>query len=146
MIWRIQNGELDAIQPKLIVVMAGTNNLEVNTPQEIASGIRHLCITINQRKPDAHILLLAVFPRGKDAYPAALVELNEQIKTLDALDFITFRDIGKVFLNQQGQLTREIMPDLLHPGEEGYRRWAAAIESDVSMWLGDRTVKPNRRD
>lgn len=138
MIWRVQHGELDHTDPKLVVVMAGTNNLEVNTPKEIADGVTILCTKILQKKPNAQILLLAVFPRGKEAFSKELIELNKLLKKLDLLYFITFKDIGSVFLNEEGKLTREIMPDLLHPGEEGYRRWAAAIEPEISKILGDR--------
>ncbi len=137
MIWRIRNGELDHTEPKLVVVMAGTNNLEVNTPKEIAQGVSKLCIEIYQRKPDSKILLLGVFPRSADAYPKELLELNERLAKLDKLYFVTFKDIGHVFLNEEGNLTREIMPDLLHPGKEGYRRWAEAIEEDIVRIMGE---------
>jgi lysophospholipase L1-like esterase len=138
MIWRVQHGELDHTDPRLVVVMAGTNNLEVNTPEEIAKGISHLCINILQKKPNAQILLLAVFPRGQDSYTKELNTLNERLEKLDPFPSITFKDIGAVFLNDQGKLTRNIMPDLLHPGEEGYRRWAEAIEPEISKILGDK--------
>jgi lysophospholipase L1-like esterase len=138
MIWRTQDGELDHVDPRLVVVMAGTNNLEVNTPGDIAAGVRHLCTSINHKCPNAHILLLGVFPRGQEAFSKELIELNKSLEKLDSRSFITFKDIGSVFLNDQGKLTRDIMPDLLHPGEEGYRRWAEAIEPEISKILGDR--------
>ena len=138
MIWRVQEGELKHVDPRLVVVMAGTNNLEVNTPEEIAAGVRHLCAAIKQQCPKATILLLAVFPRGQEAYSKELIELNALLAKLQAHAAIdAFKDIGSVFLNDQGKLTREIMPDLLHPSEEGYRRWAAAIEPEVSKILGN---------
>ncbi|MBT5705445.1 MAG: hypothetical protein HOI66_03915 [Verrucomicrobia bacterium] len=138
MIWRIHDGELDHVDPRLVVVMAGTNNLEVNTPDEIAAGVRHLCSNIHQQCPKAKILLLAVFPRGQEGFSKELIELNKLLAKLDSRPFITFKDIGSVFLNDQGKLTRDIMPDLLHPGEEGYRRWAEAIEPEISKILGDK--------
>jgi len=138
MIWRIADGELDHVDPRLVVVMAGTNNLEVNTPDEIAAGGRHLCSNINHECPNAHILLLGVFPRGQEAFSKELIELNKLLEKLNSRSFITFKDIGSVFLNGQGKLTRDIMPDLLHPGEEGYRRWAEAIEPEISKLLGDK--------
>ena len=138
MLWRVQQGELDHVDPQLVVVMAGTNNLEVNTPDEIAAGVRHLCLSINHKCPKAQILLLAVFPRGQEGFSKELIELNKLLAKLDSRPFITFKDIGSVFLNDQGKLTRDIMPDLLHPGEEGYRRWAEAIEPEISKILGDK--------
>lgn len=135
MIWRVQHGELDHSDPKLVVVMAGTNNLEVNTPEDIAQGVRQLCLEIHQRKPDAQILLLAVFPRGSNAYPENLLQLNRRLESFGKESFIHFQDIGSVFLNAEGLLTRDIMPDLLHPGVEGYRRWAKAIEANVVRFM-----------
>ncbi len=147
MIWRVQNGELDHADPRLVVVMAGTNNLEVNTPKEIASGVRHLCVTITQKCPKTKILLLAVFPRGHEVYSKELTELNMHLKKLETHPSVhVFKDIGSVFLSDENKLTREIMPDLLHPGEEGYWRWAAAIEPEVSRILEApfQTRRPSR--
>ena len=143
MLWRLQHGELEASDPRLVVLMAGTNNLEVNSPEEIAAGVAGLCDEIHRQKPRARILLLAIFPRGKDRHFRELDETNRLIAKLGRRSYIQFKDIGSVFLNEQGELTREIMPDLLHPGEEGYRRWAKAIEPEISRALRDQQV-PSR--
>ncbi len=142
MLWRLQHGELKDTDPKLIVLMAGTNNLEVNTAEEIALGIVRLCDEIHLQKPKAQILLLAIFPRGCDAPTyEQLQKTNTLISQLDQRDYITFKDIGSAFLDENGQVTPSIMPDLLHPNEEGYRLWAQAIENEVSEALGDSPKK-----
>lgn len=142
MLWRLRHGELSACDPRLVVLMAGTNNMEVNTPEEIGIGVAELCSEIHRQKPRTHILLLAIFPRGANRHYPDLDEANRCIERLGRRDYITFRDIGPAFLNEEGELTRAIMPDLLHPNEEGYRRWARAIEADVARHLGDTPVQP----
>ena len=118
MLWRLQHGELEDADPQLVVLMAGTNNLEVNTPEEIADGVAGLCEEIHRQKPQANILLLAIFPRGENRKNPELEETNRRLSKLGQRPYVTFKDIGNVFLNQQGELTREVMPDLLHPSSK----------------------------
>ena len=141
MLWRLRHGELSDTDPRLVVVMAGTNNIEVNTPSEIAAGVSVLCDEIHRQKPTATILLLAIFPRGGDAsVQRRLTATNQRLSEIGDRPYVVFRDIGTAFLDEAGELTREVMPDLLHPGEEGYKRWAAAMEADVARILQDRPV------
>ena len=140
MLWRLRSGELAETDPKLVVLMAGTNNLEVNSPEEIAAGVKGLCDGIHRQKPKSKILLLAIFPRGTNRHYPELEEANRRIRQLSNRSYILFQDIGPAFLNETGELTRDVMPDLLHPNEEGYRRWAQAIEPIVSRILGDPPV------
>ena len=71
MLWRLQNGELDGVSPKVAVLMAGTNNLTgtnnapANTPAEIVAGIEAICTTIHRKSPRTEILLLGVLPRAQ---------------------------------------------------------------------------------
>ncbi len=142
MLWRLQHGELKEADPKLVVLMAGTNNLEVNNGEEIALGVAGLCDEIHRQKPKARILLLAIFPRGCDAQTQEqLQKANQLIGQLGKRDYITFKDIGSALLDENGQITPSIMPDWLHPNEEGYRRWAQSIENEVSKALGDTPKK-----
>jgi beta-glucosidase len=140
MLWRLQNGELSNTDPRLVVLMAGTNNFEVNSPSEIVSGVSAICEEIHRQKPDAVILLLAIFPRGASGTFPELQEANRLLAQLGERKHIEFRDIGSAFLTEEGELTRDVMPDLLHPSKEGYRRWARAIEEDVARILGDAPV------
>ncbi|MCC6232794.1 MAG: discoidin domain-containing protein [Verrucomicrobiales bacterium] len=135
MIWRVQHGELDHTDARLVVVLAGTNNLEVNTPEEIAAGVDGLCREIHRRKPASQILLLGLFPRGNEVRDAALQETNRRLQSLARRRHLRFLDIGDVFLEADRKLTRAIMPDLLHLSSEGYRRWAQAIETEVARAL-----------
>ncbi len=130
-LWRITNGELDGIKPKAVVLMIGTNNSGNDSAEGIAKGITVIVKTIREKQPQAKILLLAVFPRGEKASPNPqrdkLKEVNATIAKLDDGKNIHFLDIGGKFLQPDGSLTKDIMPDFLHLTAAGYQIWADAI-------------------
>ncbi len=133
MLWRIQNGELDGIKPKAVVLMIGTNNVGGDTPEGIASGVTKIVETIRTKQPQAKILLLAVFPRGDKptgklgASNDKLKQVNAIIAKLDDSQNVHFLDIGGKFPQTDGALSKEIMPDFLHLAAPGYQIWADAI-------------------
>ncbi len=138
-LWRIKNGELDGIKPKVTVLMIGTNNADSNTPAEIAQGITAIVQELRQRLPETKVLLLAVFPRSQkpDSLRDRLKSVNEKITKLDDGNHVKFLDIGKVFLEDDGTITKEVMPDYLHLSSSGYRRWAEAMEPTLWSMLDE---------
>ena len=138
-IWRLQNGELDGIKPKLAVLMIGTNNLGGNKNEQIAEGVTAIIKELQKRTPDTRILLLGIFPRGAAANNPArarIKAINEIIAKLDdGGKKIKYMDIGAKFLAEDGTLTKEIMPDALHPNAKGYTIWAAAILDTVKEMM-----------
>jgi lysophospholipase L1-like esterase len=138
-LWRIQNGELEGIAPKVTVLMIGTNNSGANTPEEIAQGVTAIVDELRKRLPNTKILLLGVFPRGEK--PAAirdrLKSVNEKIAKLSDRSHVQFLDIGAAFLNEDGTISRKIMPDFLHLSREGYRKWADAMEPTLWSMLDE---------
>ncbi len=150
-IWRLQNGEADGISPKLAVIMIGTNNSGGDyTAEQIADGIKGIVCELRNRLPETKILILKIFPRG--SYPQRKIKdqdatYNDQWALNDAASdlaakmadnkMIYYLDINKAFLNDDGVLTREIMPDLLHPKEKGYAIWAEAMEPTIKKLMGE---------
>jgi len=138
-LWRIENGQLEGLQPKLVVLMIGTNNVPGNgqTAAQIAEGIKVLVAEYEKRCPDAHILLLGIFPRAAtptDPLRAKIAEINQQIATLDDGKQVTYLDFGSKLLQPDGTLSPAIMPDFLHPSAKGYEIWADAIQSVVDQY------------
>jgi lysophospholipase L1-like esterase len=133
-LWRIQNGELEGISPKVVVLMIGTNNVGSNTADEIAQGVTAIVKELRTKLPDAKILLLAVFPRGEKPNPdrAKLQQVNDQIAKLADDKAVTYLDIGAKFLHDEGTISKDEMPDFLHLTRKGYRIWADAIEP--TLW------------
>ncbi len=137
-LWRLDNGNIKGISPKVAVVMIGTNNSRTNTSQQIAAGITAIVEKLRAKLPDTKVLLLAIFPRGvDDADPLRQTNAgaNAIVKALDDGKHVFYLDIGKKFLTSEGVLEREIMPDRLHLTEEGYEIWAKAIEPTVKKLL-----------
>ncbi len=136
-LWRVKNGELDGIAPKVVVLMIGTNNARDDPADQIAEGVEAIVKDLREKLPRARVLLLGVFPRGEspDSNPfrEKLAAVNERIKKLDdGGKTVKYLDIGGRFLNDDGTISREIMPDFLHLTPKGYRIWADAMEP--TLW------------
>lgn len=135
-LWRIEHGNFDGLSPKLIVLMIGTNNAGArqDPPEQTAQGVRDIVKKLREKCPHAKILLLAVFPRGANA-DDPLRKINDKVnaflRTMND-SRVRFRDIGGVFLSANGELSKDIMPDLLHLSPKGYEMWADAIAADVA--------------
>lgn len=141
-LWRMQNGEYPATAPKVVVLMIGTNNIGQKDPEPPASavaGIEAILKLIRSTSPATKVLLLGVFPRGEKAdhpHRAMVKEINAAIaKHDDGGKTVHFLDIGDKFLQPDGSLTKEIMPDFLHLSEKGYQIWADAIKDPLAALL-----------
>jgi lysophospholipase L1-like esterase len=138
-LWRISHGELDGIKPKALVLMIGTNNSGSDPAEDIASGVTTIVKAIRAKLPETKILLLAVFPRGEKTAPnpgrEKLAKVNALIAKLDDGKHVHYLDIGAKFLQPDGTLTKEIMPDFLHLSGKGYQIWADAISPTLAQWM-----------
>lgn len=143
-LWRMAHGELDGLAPKVVVLMIGTNNTGLerdnvtprNTPAQTAEGVKAVVREFRTRLPRARILLLAIFPRADNKIsPTQIPAINAELAKLDDGKYIRYLDLGPKFLNADGVLPKEIMPDLLHPGQRGYEIWADAIRAPLAGML-----------
>ena len=139
-IWRIDNGELDGLHPKALVLMIGTNNSSTNSPQQISEGVKVILDKIQAKCPDTKILLLGVFPRNRKNDNAAQIEapakINAIISTYADGTKIHYLDINHVFVGPDGKVPADIMPDFLHPNEHGYQLWADAMNPTLFAMMG----------
>jgi lysophospholipase L1-like esterase len=133
-LWRIANGELDGITPKVVVLMIGTNNIG-DTAENITKGDVKIAAEIHAKLPQARLLLLGIFPRGADPKQAGtmgmrskIAAVNAELAKLDDGAKTRYLDIGSKFLDENGVLTRDVMPDALHPNARGYQIWAEAMQ------------------
>jgi lysophospholipase L1-like esterase len=148
-LWRIDNGELDGIEPnpKVAMLMIGTNNLGPNpSDEEIADGVKACVEDIHKHLPKTKVLLLGIFPRDNDKKSevgsptepvrARIKHINEIISKLDdGGKTVKYLDIGDKFLDKDGGLHKEIMPDYLHPNEKGYEIWAEAVKPVIEEMM-----------
>lgn len=131
-IWRLTNGELDGIHPKVAVVMIGTNNIghfKDEKPEWAAAGVTKILDLIHEKLPQTKVLLLSVFPReGKDSpHRKAVEQINQIIAKLDNGKTVRYLDIGGKFLDESGQIPKDVMQDGLHPTAKGYDIWYDAM-------------------
>lgn len=138
-LWRLRHGEVEGIHPRVVMVMIGTNNMNLNTTEEIAAGVSAICEELHLRLPQSKILLLAIFPRGAkaDAGRDRIAAVNMELAKLHGTRNVTYLDIGKVFLEADGSISAAIMNDYLHPTEAGYERWGEAIAPILKRLLAN---------
>ncbi len=142
-LWRIQNGEMEAIKPKGVILMIGTNNIgqskDPEKPESAIGGVKAIVAEIHKRCSTAKVLLLGVFPRGEkpdNAFRAQIKEINAAIAKLDdGGKTVQFLDLGEKFLAADGSISKEIMPDFLHLSEKGYQIWADAIKEPLAKLM-----------
>ena len=132
-LWRITNGELDGIAPKTVMIMIGTNNIghfQEEQPEWAAAGVKKIVETVHAKLPETKVLLLSVFPRDrKNSSARQKVEaINEIISKLDDGNKTRYLDISKSFLDADGEIPNDIMPDGLHPNAHGYDLWYEAMQ------------------
>ena len=128
-LWRVQHGELDGTDTRVVVLMIGTNNLATATPENVARGVGAIVGTVREKLPNATVVLNALLPRGNpaDAVRAKLTEVNARIAALADGTHVRWLDAGPAFVDGDGSIRLELMPDRLHPSPAGYEAWAAAL-------------------
>lgn len=141
-LWRLQNGEIDGMSPKVAVLLIGTNNTghRQDPAQETAAGIRAILDVLREKLPETKILLLGIFPRGETPDNPRRM-LNEEINAIIAKfadnKHIYYLNINDTFLQEDGTISKTIMPDLLHLSEAGYQLWADAMKPALSQLMGE---------
>ena len=139
-LWRVDHGNVDGIEPKLVVLMIGTNNYTANSAEEISAGIAAVVERLKSKLPKSKILLMGLLPRddAREATREMFAQINHQIAKLADDKTVYFLDISDRILTKDGAVSTEAMPDLVHLGEKGLEIWAEAIEPYVVKLLGPR--------
>lgn len=142
-LWRLENGEMKGMKPKVAVIMIGTNNTghSMQKAEETAAGIEAIVKSVHKNSPKTKVLLLAIFPRGQQPTHKMRVlndKINSMIKKSADGEKVTYLDLSPSFLDDDGVLTKKIMPDGLHPKEHGYKIWAEAMEPTLKKLLGEK--------
>jgi lysophospholipase L1-like esterase len=141
-LWRLENGNIAGIKPKLAVLMIGTNNSGgADTAEDIGAGIQAIVKKLRKDLPETKVLILAIFPRGDKPNPQREknAKASEIASKLADNENVYYLDIGPKFLEADGTtLSREIMPDLLHLNPKSYGIWAESIEPTVVKLMGEK--------
>jgi lysophospholipase L1-like esterase len=131
-LWRLDNGELDGVNPKVIVLLAGTNNLGSAKADEISRGLEEVVRTMQQKAPNATIIVTGIFPRYDKA------TMIPEIDKINA-DLAKLADGKRVrYLSLNGKINETMLnaKDKLHPELAGYQVWADALKPMFTEILG----------
>jgi lysophospholipase L1-like esterase len=142
-LWRLQNGELDGVNPKVVVILAGTNNIGTGAGgearvAEIARGIAAIVSLCREKAPDATIVLTAIFPRNDSmAALPQIARVNENLARLADGRRVRYVNVNDRLANAEGVLFDGMMDrDGLHPAIPGYQVWADALKPIFTELLG----------
>lgn len=161
-LWRLQHGQIDGLDPKAVVVMIGTNNIGHRQPDQESGydtfcGVRAIVDDLEKRCPNAQIIVHTIFPRA--------AATNDQMRIrVDAVnlmirDWIWYKgvearkkkspaprvlccDFAGKLVGPDGTLSREMAPDLLHPGPAGYELWANELRPYLDYAFGKASKPP----
>lgn len=150
-LWRLNNGELDGFEAKVVVLMIGTNNtghksITEEPPCDTILGVRAVLDKIREKQPSAKIVMCAIFPRGKNAengHRRRNETVNHEIMRFADNKTVFWCDFNNQFLTSDGTLPLEVMPDRLHPADYGYEIWTSAVLPYIDAALEGRTMPPS---
>ncbi len=136
LIWRLQNGDIQRINPQAAVILMGTNNTgQTQRPaEETVGAIKRTLDDLAWKWPNTKIILMSVFPRGEtqeDPLRKLNSQINEQVKSLADGKRVHLLDINEQFLDDAGNLSKDIFPDLLHLAPAAYDTWATAVSAKL---------------
>ena len=144
-LWRLNNGELDGVNPKVIVLLCGTNNIGGRAPRDVdakvvdvTKGIKTIVETMQSKAPQATIILTAIFPRNDNmAVMPTINQINSNLAKLADGKHVRFLNINDKLADSDGRLFDGMMnPDKLHPRVKGYQVWADALKPIFTELLG----------
>jgi lysophospholipase L1-like esterase len=137
-LWRIENGELDGVNPKIIVILAGTNNVGADTSAaDVTQGLKALVDMCRQKAPAATIVLSGIFPRSdKPDLNPIISEINKGLEKFADNKSIRFLNVNDKLTDSSGKLLDGMTVDGLHPTLKGYQIWADGLKPIFTEILG----------
>jgi len=152
-LWRIDHGELDGLDPKVVVLMIGTNNIDdgtrtnlharANTADETAEGVLAVVDRIRAKLPNTHLVVMGILPRGQSPNGhwrrVAPIANSRVAEALRGRDGVTFLDLSERFLGENGDArVWYYCNDFIHLSDEGYRLWFDALQPLLARYAGHR--------
>ena len=137
-LWRLENGELDGVSPKAIVLLAGTNNIGANaTAEDVTGGIQEVVRVMQAKAPEAKIVLTAVFPRNDRMTLLPVIDrVNADLAKWADGRKVRFLNVNDKLADKYGKLFEGMMGDRLHPTVKGYQVWADVLKPVLTEILG----------
>jgi lysophospholipase L1-like esterase len=142
MLWRLENGELDGVNPKIIVILAGVNNVGTfpggdEKVENISRGIKALVKACQEKAPNAVIILTGIFPRNDNmAVVPEINKINENIAAMAEGKKIRYLNVNDKLADKDGKQFPGMFVDRLHPTVKGYQVWADGLKPMFTEILG----------
>jgi lysophospholipase L1-like esterase len=139
-LWRLENGELDGVNPKVIVLLGGTNDVGANaSPEEVTLGLKAVLRVMQAKAPGATIILTAIFPRNDRMAAIPVIDrINANLAELADGKKVRYLNVNAKLADADGKLFDGMMNarDKLHPTLQGYQVWADALKPIFTEMLG----------
>jgi lysophospholipase L1-like esterase len=144
-LWRLYNGELDGVNPKVIVLLAGTNNVgnmlspgsEESKAADVTKGIQAILDVMRAKAPDAVVILMGIFPRNDNPAAMPIIDrVNNNLSKIADGKKIRYLNINNKLADSSGRLFEGVSNDRLHPTLKGYQIWADSLKPIFTELLG----------
>lgn len=137
-LWRLQQAPITHLEPKVVVLLIGTNNLGHGTSnaEQTLAGVQKVIATLREQAPNATLLVCEIFPRGEriNAMRGDIAQVNQVLRG-QADDRTKVLGFSDRWVRADGTISRDIMPDFLHLSKQGYEQWAAAVKPAIEAAL-----------
>ena len=146
-LWRLDNGELGGVSPKIFVVQAGTNNLgDFESGEErseaVAAGVEAIVERCRRHAPDALVVVTGLFARrDRPELNASIAAVNSRLAAYADGRSVRYVDINDRLVDSRGVLREEMSEDGLHLTLAAYRVWSAALQPILAERLGARAER-----
>jgi lysophospholipase L1-like esterase len=145
-LWRLENDELDGVHPKVIVLLAGTNNVGSRPPEgngdakvaDVTRGIQAILRVMQEKAPEATVVVTAIFPRNDNmAVMPTINRINVNLAKVADGKRVRYLNINDKLADSDGRLFQGMMnSDGLHPALRGYQTWADGLKPIFTELLG----------
>jgi lysophospholipase L1-like esterase len=146
-LWRLENGEMEAVNPKVVVLLAGTNNLgnasaqgnAAATADDVTRGLQAVVRAIQTKAPAATIVVMGIFPRNDNmALMPVIDRINGNLSRFADGRRVRYLNINDKLAGGDGRLFDGMMDarDRLHPTVKAYQVWADALKPVLTELLG----------
>jgi lysophospholipase L1-like esterase len=141
-LWRLENGELDGVNPKIIVLLAGINNVGTvpggdEKVENITHGLQAIVKVMQEKAPNAVIILTGIFPRNDNmSVIPEINKINDNLAKMADGKKIRYVNVNDKLADENGKLHPGMTVDRLHPTPRGYQIWADALKPIFTEILG----------